>query len=143
MMSKIFFVVVLFMIFACRQSENVNLIGSYKFVGNNVSKIASLIEVKKDSTFVISGLENNGGAKSTFVFEGYWTVNRDTLIFNSGDYNRDGYGANINMEFLNTLGDSIMYLDQNVMVCSDLKYVIGGDNTLSGVATTTKYAKVK
>jgi len=116
------------MLHNCSNSKLTNPIGSYCLKTKHDIKIAELIEIREDSTFVISGLEEEVGYKYTTEAEGHWKLEVDTLVLNTGDYEKiSSYGHKMNTIFLNNYADSISYLDQVIRAVRNNRFTIKAD----------------
>lgn len=115
---------------ACSPSKELDLVGSYVLQPEDEHTIAGLLELMPDSTFVISSLEQDEDYKTTSVREGTWRICKDSIIFDSGDYDNDSYGRKINFDYLGQFADSVSYLDQVNVVVRDIKFLFNEEGSI-------------
>lgn len=134
------FIILLFL--ACTQAND-SINGAYILQNANGTRLAEILELNQDSSFVLSGLENDDYLL-TWVVEGEWRLQGDTIWLNSIGYDEKDYGKNMNIKFLESYADSVRYLDQGIVIFREVSLTINNNNLLlKSKGEELKYTKVE
>jgi len=116
--KSISYIFILVWFLGCNLNNKIH--GKYVLINPNDENIAEILELNIDSSFIFSGLINEDSTMMTWVIEGDWINNRDSIILNSKHYDSHYYGSSINIKYLSEYITSSAKIDQAVIVCKDL-----------------------